>query len=66
MSLGLSLNLSRWLGIAYCKFVVDNGWSFEILHFNTFNYDSVFRKIAKNTFQNESDIKLSYGWMFDG
>ena len=50
------------LDIAYCKFVVDNGWSFEILHFNTFNYDSVFReKLRQAPFQNESDIKkLSY------
>ena len=50
------------LDIAYCKFVVDKGWSFEILYFNTFNYDSVFReKLRQAPFQKESDIKkLSY------
>jgi len=50
------------LDIAYCKFVVDNGWSFEILNFNTFNYDSIFReKLRQAPFQKESDIKkLSY------
>ena len=50
------------LDIAYCKFVVDKDWSFEILHFNTLNYDSVFReKLRQAPFQKESDIKkLSY------
>ena len=37
-------------------------WSFEILYFNTINYDSVFReKLRQAPFQKESDIKkLSY------
>ena len=50
------------LDIAYCKFVVDKDWSFEILHFNTLNYDLVFReKLRQAPFQRESDIKkLSY------
>ena len=50
------------LDIAYCKFVLEKGWSFEILNFNTFNYDSIFReKLRQAPFQKESDIKeLSY------
>ena len=50
------------LDIAYCKFVLEKGWSFEILNFNAFNYDSIFReKLRQAPFQKESDIKkLSY------
>lgn len=50
------------LDIAYCKFLDDKDWSFEILYSNTFNYDSVFReKLRQAPFQKESDIKkLSY------
>ena len=50
------------LDIAYCKFLDDKDWSFEILYFNTFNYGSVFReKLRQAPFQKESDIKkLSY------
>ena len=52
------------LDIAYCKFIVDKGWSFEILNYNTFNYDSVFReKLRQAPFLKESDIKkLSYAF----
>ncbi|GIR12655.1 MAG: hypothetical protein CM15mP23_12300 [Cryomorphaceae bacterium] len=50
------------LDIAYCKFVHEKSWSFEILNFNTFNYDSIFReKLRQAPFQKEPDIKkLSY------
>ena len=50
------------LDIAYCKFSYCIYWSFEILYFNTINYDSVFReKLRQAPFQKESDIKkLSY------
>ena len=50
------------LDIAYCKFSYCMDWSFEILYFNTINYDSVFReKLRQAPFQSESDIKkLSY------
>ena len=50
------------LDIAYCKFSYCMDWSFEILYFNTINYDSVFReKLRQAPFQKESDIKkLSY------
>ena len=50
------------LDIAYCKFSYWMDWSFEILYFNTINYDSVFReKLRRAPFQKESDIKkLSY------
>ena len=50
------------LDIAYCKFLNHTDWSFEILYFNTFNYDSVFReKLRHAPFQKETDIKkLSY------
>ena len=45
------------LDIAYCKFVLEKGWSFEILHFNTFNYDSVFGKIATAPFQKNQTLR---------
>ena len=52
------------LDIAYCKFSYCMDWSFEILYFNTINYDSVFReKLRQAPFQKESDIKkLSYAF----
>ena len=46
------------LDIAYCKFSYGIDWSFEILYFNTIDYDSVFReKLRQAPFQKESDIK---------
>ena len=50
------------LDIAYCKFSYCMNWCYEILHFNTVSYDSVFReKLRQATFQKKSDIKnLSY------
>ena len=52
------------LDIAYCKFSYCMDWTFEILYFNTINYDSVFReKLRQAPFQKESDIKkLSYAF----
>jgi len=36
------------LDIAYCKFVKQEIWSFEILHFKTVTYDEFFRAQLKN------------------
>ena len=46
------------LDIAYCKFVLEKGWSFEILNFNTFNYDSFFAKNCdKHPFKKNQTLK---------
>ena len=46
------------LDIAYCKFVLEKGWSFEILNFNTFNYDSIFReKLRQAPFKKNQTLR---------
>lgn len=37
------------LDIAYCKFEKQDCWTYEIIHFNTVNYDSLFRERLRSS-----------------